>query len=238
MNSKCSLNKYWTPGWSGIVLLLLGLPGLAIAQTFVPLSSAVSTNATSTNSIGKELAAPKSTIADDNYKLRVGDRVSLQILEDREPSRSLLVADSGELEVPCLGRVLAADKTCKQMAEELKRRLEQDYYYHATVVLGLDAANKYFGRIYVWGQVRNQGPMDLALNENLTVAKAILRAGGFAEFANKKKVKLMRRGPEAQSGKQVIELNLSAILEEGLVEQDVILRPDDLVIVPSRLINF
>lgn len=238
MNSKCSIIKCWTAGWSGIALFFLGLPGLALAQTFLPLYWAVSTNATSTNSIGKDSAALKSAIADDNYKLRVGDRVSLQILEDREPPRSLLVADSGELEVPCLGRVLAADKTCKQMAEELKRRLEQEYYYHATVVLGLDAASKYFGRIYVWGQVRNQGPIDLALNENLTVAKAILRAGGFAEFANKKKVKLMRREPETQSGKQVIELNLSAILEDGLIEQDVVLRPDDLVIVPSRLINF
>jgi hypothetical protein len=29
-----------------------------------------------------------------------------------------------------------------------------------------------------------------------------------------------------------------AILEEGAVERDVTLRPDDLIIVPSRLINF
>lgn len=238
MNSKSSIVQCLAHRRCGVALFLFALSALGCAQTFSPLYSPAFTNAIGAHSTNRDSADLKGGIANDTYKLRVGDRVSLQIMEDREPPRSLLVADSGELEVPCLGRITAADQTCTQLAAELKRRLEQDYYHHATVVLGLEAANKYFGRIYIWGQVRNQGPIDLALNENLTVAKAILRAGGFAEFANKKKVKLIRNMAEAQSGKRVIELNLSAILEEGLIEQDVVLRPDDLVIVPSRLINF
>ena len=123
-------------------------------------------------------------IADDKYKLRLGDRISLQILEDRDLPKSLIVADSGELDVPYLGRVAASDKTCKQLAAELKTQLEKEYYYRATVVIALDAANKFLGRIYVWGQVKNQGPIDIAVNENLTAGKAILRAGGFGDFAN------------------------------------------------------
>jgi polysaccharide biosynthesis/export protein len=147
------------------------------------------------------------------------------------------VADSGELDVPYVGRVGAADKTCKQLAEELKALLEKEYYYRATVVLALDQANKFLGRIYVWGQVRNQGPIDIAVNENLTAGKAILRAGGFADFANKKKVKVVRAGSDT-SGKQVFELNMVEILEEGKTEKDVPLQPDDSIIIPSRLINF
>jgi polysaccharide export outer membrane protein len=177
-------------------------------------------------------------VPDDKYKLRVGDKVSLQILEDRDAPKGLVVADSGELDVPYVGRVAAADKTCKQLAEELKARLEKEYYYRATVILALDVANKFLGRIYVWGQVRNQGPIEIAVNENLTAGKAILRAGGFGDFANKKRVKVVRGGGVEGAAKQSFELNMVDILEKGRIEKDVVLQPDDFVIVPSRLINF
>ena len=183
---------------------------------------------------------PGSYVADDKYRLRVGDKVSFQIIEDREAPKSLLVADSGELDIPYIGRIAVADKTCKQLAQELKKLLEKDFYYRATVILSLDSANRLMGRIYVWGQVRNQGPIDVAVNENLTVGKAILRAGGFGDFANKKKVRVVRAGGTGgnATGKQSFEVNLVEILEEGKTEKDILLQPDDFIIVPSRLINF
>jgi polysaccharide export outer membrane protein len=190
---------------------------------------------------GAGVATPASLsgyVPDDKYKLRVGDKISLQILEDRDAPRGLVVADSGELDVPYVGRVGATEKTCKQLAEELKARLEKEYYYRATVIIALDVANKFMGRIYVWGQVRNQGPIDLGVNENLTVGKAILRAGGFGDFANKKRVKVVRGGGTEGAAKQNFELNLIDILENGQTERDLVLQPDDFIIVPSRLINF
>ena len=180
---------------------------------------------------------PAGYLPDDKYKLRVGDRISLQILEDRDPPKSLVVADSGELDVPYVGRVAASDKTCKQLADELKVQLEKEYYYRATVVVALDVANKLLGRIYIWGQVKNQGPMDIAVNENLTVGKAILRAGGFGDFANKKSVKVVRSSA-LDGQKQNFDLNMVEILQKGKPEKDVVLQPDDFILVPSRLINF
>ena len=53
-------------------------------------------------------------------------------------------------------------------------------------------------------------------------------------------VKVVRGGGSGgeTAGKQSFELNMTAILEEGKTEQDVLLQPDDFIIVPSRLINF
>src|SRR6186713_929098 len=48
-------------------------------------------------------------VPDDKYKLRAGDRVAFQILEDRDAPKSLFVADSGELDFPYVGRVAAVD---------------------------------------------------------------------------------------------------------------------------------
>ena len=211
----------------------------SVAGVIPPSLNSSKTLPTGTNAL-PPLTTLSGYISDDKYKLRVGDKISLQILEDRDLPKSLIVADSGELDVPYVGRVPASEKTCHQLADELKAQLEKEYYYRATVILALDVANKFLGRIYVWGQVKNQGPIDIAVNENLTAGKAILRAGGFGDFANKKKVKVVRGGnsPSDTVGKQNFELNMVEILESGKTEKDVVLQPDDFIIVPSRLINF
>ena len=184
-------------------------------------------------------------VPDESYKLRVGDTVSFQITEDevwdfQNAPRSLLVQDSGEVEVPYIGRVKAVGKTCKQLEGEIKTALEKDYYKRATVVISMQVASPVLGRVYVWGQVRNQGALDVLVNENLTAGKAILRAGGFGDFANKKKVKVIRSGSGAEAAKPVqpITLDMEQILNEGKTDKDIVLQPGDLLIVPSRLINF
>ena len=213
-------------------------PGNGVSTPGASTAAADRTTLAATNAASNTPTNLSAYVPDDKYKLRMGDRVSLQILEDRDLPKSLAVADSGELDVPYVGRVAAADKTCKQLAGELKGQLEKEYYYRATVIIALDVANKVLGRIYVWGQVKNQGPIDIAVNENLTAGKAILRAGGFGDFANKKRVKLVRGGATDSGSKQSFELNMVDILEDGKTEKDIALRPDDFIIVPSRLINF
>jgi polysaccharide export outer membrane protein len=189
-----------------------------------------------TNSINTP-ASLSSYVPDDKYKLRIGDKVSLAILEDRDPPWNRVVTDSGELDIPYIGRVAAADKTCKELAGELKVMLEKELYKHATVVLALDEANKLWGRIYVYGAVKKQGRIEVQMQENITASKAILEAEGFGDFANKKRVKVIRGG-SLTAPKKTIELNMYDILERGMVEKDLPLEPEDCVVVPSLSVNF
>src|SRR5208282_4597229 len=89
-------------------------------------------------------------VADASYKLRVGDTISFQILEDRvwnalDTPKPLVVTDSGEVDVPYIGRIMAVDKTSKQLADEIQKALEKDYYNKATVVMSLNVANRVLG---------------------------------------------------------------------------------------------
>jgi len=182
-------------------------------------------------------------VADEKYKLRVGDKISFQILENRlfdenDKPKSLVIADSGEVDFPYIGRVASADNTCKQLTDEVTRLLEKDYYHQATVVLAVDSANQLLGRVYLWGQVAKPGAVEMMATETLTAGKAILRAGGFAEFANKKKVKVVRPAADGSGKQTTFELNMTEILENGRQEKDMVLQPDDFIIVSSRLINF
>jgi protein involved in polysaccharide export with SLBB domain len=201
------------------------VPGPAV----ITMASAATTNTAARAGI---------VVVDDEHALAPGDRVSIQIIEDREPPKPLVVTDAGELDVPYLGRVSVAGKTCQEVAGQLKVMLEKDYYYRATVMVGLDQVNRIAGKVYVWGQVRTQGAIEIPVNENFTAGKAILRAGGFADFANKKKVKLVRSGKPGSTDKQTFELNMVDILEDGKTEEDIVLQSDDFIIVPARLVNW
>lgn len=178
---------------------------------------------------------PAAYVLEDKHKLLPGDRVSFNILEDRTNAIPLLVAESSELDVPYIGRVSVAGMTCKQAADAIKALLEKDYYYKATVIIGLDAMTKVLGKVYVFGPVRNPGAVEIPAGENFTAGKAIIRAGGFGDFANRKKVQIVRN---SETGKQVITVNLERVLVEGKTEEDVPLAPEDYIIVPQRAFNF
>lgn len=173
------------------------------------------------------------TVLDDKKRLGPNDYVSFRVVEDRDnESQRLRVNDNGELEVPYAGLVPAAGRTCKQIAYAVKAALEKEYYYNATVIIAVDrVSEKSRGRVYVIGSVRGPGPQEIPADETYTVSKAIIRAGGFGDFANKRKVKLTRKNGEA------FEVDLKRVIEQGRSDEDVVLQPDDQVFVPQRLIN-
>jgi len=174
------------------------------------------------------------SVLDDKKRLGTDDFVSFRVVEDRDNiSQRLRVNDNGELEVPYIGLVPAQGKTCRELAYNIKSALEKEYYYHATVILAVDkVSEKSRGKIYVYGAVKSQGPQEIPTDETYTISKAIIRAGGFGDFADKRKIKLTRK-----DGKDLV-VDLKRIIEQGHTEDDVVLRPDVQIYVPQRLVNF
>lgn len=269
MSSRsCPLLAAWT-----CRAIFLALASSALAQPPAgvrPESPVAQDNPTPPQVVGSSTAAFTTSmeVLNDSVKLGVGDRVSFRVVEDRQNPTTLFVTDSGEMEVPLVGRVKAMDKTCKQLAHEIKPLLEKDYFVRATVIIGLDQiGGKSRGKVYVTGQVRQPGVYEIMPDEPLTLSKVILKAGSLADFANKKEVRIVRKrefppGMEAPAprkqpkkpgffGKmfgqkedlsnestETIIVDLVDILEKGHLERDPLLKAGDLVVVPERLINF
>jgi polysaccharide export outer membrane protein len=200
-----------------------------------PTASAISnpTNPPATNSTNSA-ATDSNYILDDKYKLMPGDIVSFFIKEDRTNAVALLVAESAELDIPYIGRLTVSGKTCKQLAEEVKGLLEKDYYHRATVIIGLNQRSKVLGSVYVFGPVRQPGQVLIPSGETFTAGKAIVRAQGFMDFADKKNVKVVRKTP---AGTTTFKVNMVNVLEKGKTEEDITLEPEDFVIVPQRAFN-
>lgn len=216
-------------------LLTLFCLGLAILFG-VRASSAQSNRDSNERSTSAVANTTSMEVLDDKRPLQIGDRISERVVEDRKPPVSLIVTDSGEVEVPLIGRVMAKGKTCKQLAYAIKGPLERDYYYKATVIIGLDVETvKSPGRVYVTGQVRNQGPVAIPPGETLTVSRAIIQAGGLADFANSRRVRLIRKNGDKT---ETIIVDLDLVMKKGRLDKDPVVQPDDTIVVPERLINF
>src|SRR4051812_39575910 len=156
-------------------------------------------------------------VLDDRTRLGPNDFVSFRVVEDSDnESQRLRVNDNGQLEVPYVGLVQAAGRTSKELAYNIKSALEKEYYYHATVIIAVDhVSEKSRGKVYVYGAVRGQGPQEIPPDETYTVSKAIIRAGGFGDFADKRKIKLTRKNGEA------ITVDLKRVIEQGRTDEDV-----------------
>ena len=80
--------------------------------------------------------------------------------------------------------------------------------------------------------------MEIPADETFTVTKALLRAGGFGDFANKRKVRLIRKKSENSTETETIYVDVEEIIEKGRQDKDPVLNPDDMIVVPKKLINF
>lgn len=82
-------------------------------------------------------------------------------------------------------------------------------------------------KFIIYGEVYNPG--EYILEDNMTVGRAIAKAGGIKEGGLYGKVKI-RRIREGGSGYKDIEVDLRGIIE-GTIKEDVLLEPDDILIV-------
>ena len=120
-------------------------------------------------------------------------------------------------------------------ARELKTALENEYYYQATVIIAVDLMAKSRGKVYLVGPVRMPGPQEIPSDEVLTLSKAILRAGGFGNFADRKNVKITRK---VGGQDKTFVVNVIDILEKGKTTDDLPLEPGDFIYSPERSIRF
>lgn len=213
---------------------------VALAKPATP-SALVDSDTATTNSeqaeqdIEDDISTNAMEDLDDRYKLAIGDTINYQVLEDRDDPKTIPVTDSGDIEVPYMGRFPATGKTCKQLAEQLKVELQKKYYFRATVVVSVNSMASQ-GVIYLVGGVKAPGPMEIPRDDLLTISKAILRAGGFDDFADEKHVRITRKGDSGSD--KIITVNVSAILDQGKIDQDVQIQPGDLIYVPEKTFRF
>lgn len=173
----------------------------------------------------KVLAASKNQVAPEGYRIGAGD--ILQILVWKEPDDSVpdaMVRVDGKISVPLVGDIDAAGLTIEQLQTSLVAKLS---HFINNPVVTVYARQINSRKIYVLGTVKKEGPIPLL--RPMTVLQALDEAGGLGEWANKKKIYVLR----TINGKQTkLMFDYGAVIKGKHLEQNIPLLPDDTIIVP------
>jgi polysaccharide export outer membrane protein len=150
---------------------------------------------------------PAHATAIEGDTLQVGDPVTVIFsdLSTALPPFEERVKTDGTITLLQNQKFQAAGKNRGELEREIRARYVPDYYKNLTVTI--KPLERFF---YVSGEVNNRSRQPY-LGE-LTVTKAITSAGGFTDYANKKKVRLTRA-----SGKTFI-VNCVAALENPALD--------------------
>lgn len=176
-----------------------------------------------------------------------GEKLNIRVLEQEDLSGVYLVASDGKIEFPLLPEpVKAQGLTYSELAADLKQKLEKENFYKVTIIVSAFKGQEFVRStksdnqpniVYISGMVVNPGSLEFFKDEQLTVSKVIIKKGGFKEFANKRKVKLIRKSPVTGKAQTTI-LNMVKIIEKGKLEDDVAVKDGDLIVVPEQFFNF
>ncbi len=158
------------------------------------------------------------------YLIQPGDVLQISVWREPDLQAEVVVTPDGRIAMPLLGEVNVDGKNVEMLRNEIVARIQRFVPdADVTVTVKQPLGNK----IYVIGKVNRPG--EYVLNRNVDVMQALSMAAGVAKFADVNKVKILRRTGE---GQQVIPFDYSQVEAGNRLEQNIVLKPGDVVIVP------
>jgi len=130
-----------------------------------------------------------------DYVIGPGDKLKIIVFEVKDLSPDETDVDaSGLIDFPLVGKVKAAGQTVQQLEADLRNRLDKYLNSPVVSVTVADAANE---KVSIEGEVKTPGVYKLIGRTTLT--QAIAMGGGPDDFANEKKVEIIRMVDGQQS---------------------------------------
>jgi polysaccharide export outer membrane protein len=169
-----------------------------------------------------EKTAESSAAAVDPNKYLIGPEDVLFIRVWREPDFTLpaAVRPDGKITMPLVGDVQAGNQTPMQLTKTITELLGKYLNNPDVNVIVTDVRSK---KYYIDGEVLKPGTYLLVTPT--TVLEALSNCGGFRDFANSKKIRILRKG-------NILHFNYKDVSKGKNLEQNILVEPGDHIIVP------
>ena len=169
---------------------------------------------------------PQAEIAADNDQYVIGaeDILYIHVWKEEAFTRTVPVRMDGKISLPLVQEIKAAGLTPLQLKEVLTTKLKE-FIDNPLVSVTVAEANSF--KVYVSGFVKAPGVY--RLRSETSVAQIIPMAGGFTQWANEKKILIIRN----ENGREKrITVNYRKIIRGSDQDSNVILKSGDTIIVP------
>ena len=177
--------------------------------------------------------------AQSDYRIRSGDVLQIEVLEDPSLDRAVVVLPNGQFTFPFAGTLRAGGQTIGQVQASLRNALASNFTAPPTIFVGVQPAAQVESAttglsgptidVYFVGEVNNPGL--ISVERGTTLLQAVAIGGGVSRFAAIKRIQLRRTGSDGVQ--RVTFLNYKA-LADGAVTTDIELKDGDVILVPTR----
>jgi polysaccharide biosynthesis/export protein len=162
--------------------------------------------------------------AGKDYVIGADDVLDVSVWKEQELTRSLQVRPDGKISMPLLGDVQAAGLTPGQLAQSVSEKLKK-FLTAPQVTVILTQINSQ--RVYVLGEVTRPGAYPVL--PGMTILQAISSAGGLTQFANAKKIFLMRDENHIQTK---YPFSYKEVLDGRKADENLTIKAGDTIVVP------
>jgi polysaccharide export outer membrane protein len=169
--------------------------------------------------------APPAGTADRDFVIGPGDVLGINVWKEPDISRVIPVRSDGKISLPLVGELQASGQTPRALEAEISRGLRAYISEPTVAVIVQEIRSRQYN---ILGQVTKPG--SYMLLNSATVLDAIAVAGGFRDFAKKKSIYVLRRDSTGKESR--LPFNYTKVIKGGNLEQNVVLRPGDTIVVP------
>jgi polysaccharide export outer membrane protein len=201
-------------GLATLVACLVAVGATANAQTPVSPQQLAPTSA----------PAPAGVALPPGYLIGPEDVLTIVVWREKDMSTDAVVRPDGQISIPLLNDLQAAGLTPDQLRATIEKAASK-YVAEPNATVIVKAINS--RKVHILGNVIKAGTYPLA--GDTTVLQLIAQAGGLQEWADSKRITVMRK----EDGKDtVLSFNYKDVVKQKNLQQNVLLKPGDTVIVP------
>ena len=162
--------------------------------------------------------------AEKAYPIGPGDVLEITVWKDPDLSRKIVVPPDGIISFPLIDSIDVTNLSTADLKNVVTKKLSE-FVPDATVTVMLVEINSL--KAYVIGKVNSPGEFEINMETN--VMQILAKAGGLTPFASDGNIKILR-----QMNDQITQIPFDyGEVEKGKnLEQNIILKPGDVVVVP------
>ncbi len=155
-----------------------------------------------------------------SYKIGPEDVLMVRVWREPEVSAAVIVRPDGRVTLPLIGEVQAGGKTPADLGKLVTEKLSEFLNRPEVMVAVQEVRSK---KYYITGQVGKTGAFPLVVPT--TVLEALSQAGGFQQWAKRKKIMILR-------GAERIKFNYNDVVKGKNLDQNIYLQNGDHIVVP------
>lgn len=158
------------------------------------------------------------------YLIGIGDVLEISVWQEPDISKVVFVRLDGRISLPLIGDVFAKGLSPEALSKTISQNVGKFIADPSVTVTLKESKSRMY---YVLGQITRPGEYNL--NYPVSIVQAIARAGGFAEWAKKEKVLVVRKQAEKEI---IIHFNYDKFVDGKDLGMNLTLNPGDTLIVP------